>query len=168
MCCHERHVESVQKWHDIRFYCLNWFLMTFSAKWLKLAEVLNPCATTVRDAERYFHIVHYSKSSPAPCHTVVWQIFRCLVLVLTVCDGKHAYWRQEEGHGWGVPFHEKTWTHDETDGPWAAQQALYHVIVKPSPCPTVRHLHSRKHLRTKRMRGCCPLSGEDIIIYKPE
>lgn len=85
MCCHGRHVSSVQKWHDIHFYYLNWVLTTFSAKWLKLAEVLNPCATTGRDAGRYFHFVHDSKSSAAPCQTVAWQIFKCSVFVLTVC-----------------------------------------------------------------------------------
>lgn len=67
----------------------------FSKGTVKLAGVFNPCATTGRVSERYFHILHSFKASAALCQTSAWQIFRCLVFVLTVLykyDGKRAHW----------------------------------------------------------------------------
>lgn len=173
MCCHGSVMCNLCK-NDMTFVFMTWIdswwlFQQNDWSWQKseilvplLGEMLRDIFTLSIILNHHLHRVKQLRGR----FLGVWS--SCWLFVLYKYDGKHACWRQEEGHGWGVPFHEKTWTHDETDGPWAAQQALYHIIVKPSPCPTVLHLHSRKHLRTKRMRGCCPLSGEDVIIYRPE
>lgn len=81
------------------------------------------------------------------------------------CAGEHAECSQRQGEGCGLrlPLREKTWTVDETDGSWADQQALYHINIKPSPCPTVLYLHTQPD-QTPLTVMC----REDVIIYRPQ
>lgn len=75
----------------------------FSKVIVKLPGVFNPRATTGRDAERYFHILHYFKTSAAPCQTFAWHILRCSVFVLTVCTvqiGRQASFLEAGGRLW--------------------------------------------------------------------
>ena len=76
--------------------------------------------------------------------------------------GKHAACgqRQREGRGLRVPMREKTRTVDETEGPWADQQATYHTNTKPSPVHTVLYLHTHANRHTHGMYCMgvfCPL-----------
>ena len=78
--------------------------------------------------------------------------------------------------GWESHCVKKTRTVDETEGPWADQQALYHTNIKPPPscldCTVAKHTHANRHTPFTVWVFFIhwPLSvmcREDVIIYEP-
>lgn len=101
-----------------------------------------------------------------------FQVYNTHTCTVYKCAGEHAECSQRQGEGRGlrVLLRVKTWTVDETDGPWADQQALCHINIKPSPCPTLLHLHTDKQTHAHTVwevffpplpPDCCAWRGRD-------